>query len=83
MEAATVGVHQSNTALSGRRFLVGSRQQLLQPVARKVASLTEAFYLEWKIHCRKNESLYKAGLLVRMFSMCENTYCKFRVFILQ
>ena len=38
---ATVGTNQLNVVLSGYRFLitiVGSRQQLLQPVARKVSS---------------------------------------------
>ena len=39
--AVTVGANQLNAMLSGWRFLIGSRQRLLQPFVRKVVSCTE------------------------------------------
>ena len=40
--AAIIGANQSETLI---HHLIGSRQQLMQPVACKVASRTEAFML--------------------------------------
>ena len=43
----TVGVNPLNSVLSGRGFLIGSRQILQQPVARKLLSCIQR-HLEWK-----------------------------------
>ena len=48
-ENATVGKNGLKAVLRGCGFLIGSRQQLLQPVVRKVPSCTGAFRVEGRV----------------------------------